>query len=551
MTSSVPSRRLVPLSARQRKQVYMHSTIFDSGGPSTRSVYVPATQKVIHQRIKASERSPVRVDVRQLPRPVDVRVTQNAGHGVVLAPAPQTPRVGGGAGSPGSPGPAAVAQAATTPASAACPATPPPSCPIRGSRSAWQVAEYPSGVIRASPADGAIPQEFWRSSVTLRWDDPRLGLKSMRPQVDPQMEATVTKPASARSLHNLSSEVLGSTRMVKASTASASKEIRSCIPTSARLDSRLDWHPEGVAHEYAEAAWERRQNNLQASPRNIFRQYNHEEADGTAPVGSASRPPTPRQPNGARSPRSTHRSGEDSAAEERRRTERNFSDLFGTKMGGRRSRTETGRQEILATSDCSFLDSRTEIACRHLRRRARDKTGAESYQPSENGDANHETNGCRQTGSRRSLEPSPSAPPPLAGSPWSSPPPLSPEELRVRDEERGCWDTRGLFDSGAEVARQQRSGRCSPRGGPRSPRGGDGTPRSPCDMKRQNLSSDQMLCRISPASTPRRPDEAPWCSRSLPASPRVCTRDLRWSPSLDPSSPRARKMEMLASTIIF
>jgi len=47
----------------------------------------------------------------------------------------------------------------------------------------------------------------------------------------------------------------------------------------------------------------------------------------------------------------------------RRRTEKNFSDLFGTKMGERKK--IDSRMEVTGSKNCSFLDSRSEIARRN------------------------------------------------------------------------------------------------------------------------------------------------------------------------------------------
>eukprot|EP00450_Noctiluca_scintillans_P005738 CAMPEP_0194500558 /NCGR_PEP_ID=MMETSP0253-20130528/18719_1 /TAXON_ID=2966 /ORGANISM="Noctiluca scintillans" /LENGTH=51 /DNA_ID=CAMNT_0039342411 /DNA_START=68 /DNA_END=220 /DNA_ORIENTATION=+ len=45
------------LSARQRKQVHMHSTIFDDDGPTTKSVYLQKQQRELHDTVRSAIRT--------------------------------------------------------------------------------------------------------------------------------------------------------------------------------------------------------------------------------------------------------------------------------------------------------------------------------------------------------------------------------------------------------------------------------------------------------------------------------------------------------------
>merc|ERR550514_2262319 len=75
------------LTARQRMQVYMHSTIFNDGGPSVESVYEPCHQHALHkeavnQKIRTNNLAPPEFT---MPKATDARTTDLAGHAVVTS----------------------------------------------------------------------------------------------------------------------------------------------------------------------------------------------------------------------------------------------------------------------------------------------------------------------------------------------------------------------------------------------------------------------------------------------------------------------------------
>merc|ERR1719221_489409 len=73
------------LNARQRKQVFMHSEIFEADGPTPHSLYGPQRQSAVYEQIArvSSDMSARRRAEVAMPSPADLKVTANAGHGVV------------------------------------------------------------------------------------------------------------------------------------------------------------------------------------------------------------------------------------------------------------------------------------------------------------------------------------------------------------------------------------------------------------------------------------------------------------------------------------
>merc|ERR1719171_273134 len=145
------------LNSRQRKHVYMHSTIFDSEGPSTRSVYAPARQQALYNELSKNMIKPdwSQADLK-LPSPADIRCTQNHGSEAVLP------------SKAGYPGP---------------PQYLPTSAAPRASSTTCLVEDGEAiSVIKAEADDGAIPKEYWATSVNLQWNDPRNELNRKKDQ---------------------------------------------------------------------------------------------------------------------------------------------------------------------------------------------------------------------------------------------------------------------------------------------------------------------------------------------------------------------------------
>merc|ERR1719217_1038133 len=134
------------LNARQRKNVYMHSTIFSGEGPTEKSVYAPARQHELLSSISPNLRKHNQtVPDIDLPSPADIAATQHAGHGVVM------------------------------------PSDIPHHQPIKGLHPRETTKEALVGVagqgdairvVHAEGKDGRIPREFWQTSVNVQWHDP-------------------------------------------------------------------------------------------------------------------------------------------------------------------------------------------------------------------------------------------------------------------------------------------------------------------------------------------------------------------------------------------
>merc|ERR1719336_3279534 len=87
---------VAPISARQRKQVYLHSAIFDSRGVPPQSVYAQARQTTVLGQVQQQmghQASPSD-QVLSMPSASDLKATANQGHGVITwdSPAPQSAR---------------------------------------------------------------------------------------------------------------------------------------------------------------------------------------------------------------------------------------------------------------------------------------------------------------------------------------------------------------------------------------------------------------------------------------------------------------------------
>jgi hypothetical protein len=188
-------------------------------------------------------------------------------------------------------------------------------------------------ILKAKSKDKeGIPQEFWQTNVNLQWHDPR---NEMSRQNKNRQEMS----HQDLKLQELSSEIFGKARLTNCSTNNPRADLLSTEDDYLQTDSSLNpnLRQERVTSERM-TAFERFAHNLGDSDQNFLSQS---VQDGP--------PPMPME--------------EDPRTVPRRRQEKNFSDLFGTQMGERKDIRD--REEITATRNCSYLDTRTEIAVRN------------------------------------------------------------------------------------------------------------------------------------------------------------------------------------------
>jgi len=375
------------LNARERKRVYMHSTIFDSGGPTSKSIYGHNQQNEIYSQLGDSLRSrqPPSMD---LPRPSDIQCTQNAGHGVVIPSDIGVDRRGAAPRSPAkgmtfthSSGPEAI------------------------------VADGDSmPVLRAGYKDETIPQEFWQTNVNLQWHDPRNELSRQNKNRNKELGAQELK------LQELSSEIFGKTRIKNCSTNNPGADLLSSEADYLQHDSALNQNlrQERKQVPLQSSAFDRKSQNLGDSNQNTMARANQD------------------------APPSMERD-EDPYSVPRRRQEKNFSDLFGTQMGERKG--IQGREEVLGTRTCSFLDTRSEIAARNK----------EHWRPGQS-----EVDGVNERPNVTSLRKEAEQDSRLFDHVAPQKPRESTERVEVSGNERVCWDTKDIMQPQSELARRAR-----------------------------------------------------------------------------------------------
>jgi len=381
------------LNARERKRVYMHSTIFDNGGPTSKSIYAQNQQNDLYEGLTDSLR--VRdAPSMDLPRPSDMQCTQNAGHGVVM---PSNV----GVDCRGSRGPQSVnGQAFRT------------SC----AEVMVNDGDIMPVVKAGNRADRtAIPQEYWQTSVNLQWHDPT------NERSRPNKNRNKDMGAQELKMQELSSEIFGQQRMNFTSTANPSADLLSTEADYLQVDSSLNRNLrqekqcEGQGQQPA-SAYDRFTQNLGDSNRNTM-----SRPDQAAPA------PMPLE--------------EDPGTVPRRRQEKNFSDLFGTQMGERRDIRD--REEVLGTRTCSFLDTRAEIAVRnkdHWRGGQSDLQGADIQERPRVSNLRKEAETDSSLFERRAPQK----------------PQRNSADKNIDGNERVCWDTSEIMSFQSEIARRSR-----------------------------------------------------------------------------------------------
>eukprot|EP00747_Dinoflagellata_sp_TGD_P165092 gnl/TRDRNA2_/TRDRNA2_185919_c0_seq1.p1 gnl/TRDRNA2_/TRDRNA2_185919_c0~~gnl/TRDRNA2_/TRDRNA2_185919_c0_seq1.p1 ORF type:complete len:451 (-),score=67.69 gnl/TRDRNA2_/TRDRNA2_185919_c0_seq1:48-1400(-) len=394
------------LNARQRKQVYMHSSIFDTEGPTTKSVYAPNRQReMYHSSIRMNTAKVGRtIPDMSLPSPADIQCTQNAGHGVVM---------------PCSHSGAWDSDGRTLGM------TPRQSGPevLVGDGELLQV-------VRANKQDPGMPKEWRQTNTNLQWHDQRNEISRSRTTGLPSAQENKRK--------EFSSEIFGTDRRTNASTTLPKQELRFDItpdPRDMGLSSAPGSSGTNAANRHA---------------RNL--------------AGSIEKEPEPSQ-------KVPLEPQEDPQTNDRRRGEKNYSELFGTQMAPRRD--VQGREEVTGTRTCSFLDIRSEIAVRNKDRWKGDKA--------------HETGTLRSDTMRKEAERDSTL-----FDRQAKKVEMDQQAQATNQYERACWDTKDIMMQGAEIARRVRM------------REHEDMPGQTPLMRRQNdLSSDQVSkgLGVAPALT--------------------------------------------------
>jgi hypothetical protein len=371
------------LNARQRKCVYMHSTIFDTAGPNSKSIYEQGQQKKIYQGL-ADTMKPWAPPDLSLPNPSDIQCTQNAGHNVVI---PSSVRPEALAGKPR----------------------------ISGQDALVEEGEV-IPVVKAGGKDKAIPKEFWQTSVNLQWSDTRSEFCRQRDIKDRHMGAQELK------LQELSSEIFGKERMTDVSTRNPGGELLSQEWDRLQTDSTNEPYVKHNQTRQLPSAHTRFCQNLGDSQENTM--------------------PLPKETGGYPKPVPQ----EDPSTLSRRRHEKNFSDLFDTRMGERKE-VRGKREEVIGTANACFLDTRVEIGGRnkdHWKPNQAEVSGPYFKEPP---NVSHLRKEAERDSMAVTFDPE---------SPRLTKPRKGTEEVQVDNRERVCWDTKETFESNAEIARRTR-----------------------------------------------------------------------------------------------
>lgn len=379
----------------------MHSTIFDSEGPSTKSIYAPNQQHVLHGALNSSLRHNNQTPpVLDMPSAADIRCTHNVGSNAVNPANAASARGGGGYS---------------------------PERPPRTTTSGHLVADGEAiPVVSAGGKDGAIPKEFWNTSVNLQWHDVRNEATSCR-RHEPDRHGM---GAQGLKMQELSSEVFGSERKMQASTVAPRKELLADTADHMRVDSSLDVNSQPchapLSHSHAYGTQQGPQGPKKHAQHRFAENLNH--SNGFV-LGDAEEGQPQQQPQ-VRASQDRVRD-EDPSNMHRRRKEKNFSDLFGAKSG-EYANTRGKREEVTGSKTCSFLDTRSEIATRN-----KDSWKAGPAAHAADRKEAHLSSG-------------------LFDHVCPDKPDMEPAHREVHGNERACWDTRDLLQSGSEIARRRR-----------------------------------------------------------------------------------------------
>lgn len=307
---------MATLNARQLKVVHMHSSIFDTDGPSTASLYSSSRQQEIFAQLKGSLGNgpkPPPPDI-SLPKAGDIKATLMAGH-----------------------------QGAILPSSGAQRQPSPQNSPLRERTSSTVLVHHGEAkpVVKAAGQDvSAIPKEFWSTGVKLNWHDTRN--EQCRDRRHGQSRQTMDAKELKR--QELSSEVLGKDRMTEPSTTCPKQDLLADTANLLNCDSVVHRHSQPSEESPSPKAHRiRTQANLASSQSN----------------------PMPRS-QVLRKVETPTASFQSKVEREQRVKDCNYSDLFGFQPLPRSANGPPGgRKEMTDAGNTSFLDARTEIAVRN------------------------------------------------------------------------------------------------------------------------------------------------------------------------------------------
>lgn len=349
----------------------------------------------------------------------------------------------------------------------------------------------PLRVVSAARENGSLVHDLRNGGPNVHWTESKSPKGGFRNQDSENVDANMRK------MQDLSSEVLGGTRMVEKSIKSGKRETAERAEVKPCLSAR-----------------ESKSQNLHQSNENPF-----SKQLGTPPKGGCS---------------------ECKEEDVRRRTERNYSDIFGSPRA--RPELARNRTELHQTANICFLDPGVEISIRR-EGKAKENRGPLAA-------------GCEAADIiyRPRTHSSAGAPPPRIARE------RSPEEKRAEFKERACWDTATIMDSSAEIARRnwerslQRSEGCRQGNGAASSREWSAQHR-----RRVEMASGQ--CRVGTGAAPEPYDDGR-AAPSTSAPPPSCSHRGRRTddaagtcspgmPSKRADSARTRKMISLRGSGIF
>jgi len=422
------------LSARERKHVYMSSSIFqasDSSRPAA-SPYDHQHQLRVADKLSQQRKTTPQRREPVMPSPRDCKATFLHGNGAVQV---GNHSVRGKVASPQAPEVVCFGDVAKT---------------------------EPMPVVSASREQHGHPREYWGSATALEWTDQRG--ENLRSQTFKDSRQKLNAGELKR--HELSSEVFGSSRMVNKSTENPSGEITSKQRLDVRSLETLIHRPPAQERpsRVPLSARQRHSDQLGSSRGNSITEHQ-------MPRSASEGPERPRGQATIFHGRGVILAPDDKEGDTRRRCERNYSDLFGTKSGQYLPRSAAGRSEMHSTANATWFDATTETSAKNIERRVgENRPGTLIYDPR-----------AKSVASALPLSP-------------RSIQPKSPEDSKVHKEERACWDVmpQGGMAIGVEVARRRRELRMNGASGtsPRSEAPALGET-SPTDRKRSNLASGQ------------------------------------------------------------
>jgi len=315
------------LNARQRKQVYMHSSIFDDGPTNNKkganSTYHQENQTKIHKSIQEKEKLEFN-PVLRVPNASDLKQTQNYGHSAVFPKEKieekeyLSKEIYNPTKKPGN----QVDSRNLEPH-------------LVDSRHKGDVMQV---VRHAKENREGIPREMWACPdvfLSKKKEDGRFGWKDERNQITRSVNRGDTNITANEAKHyELSSSLFDHDRLKSNPSTGPPIQKRILLPSSAHFLAEDSSRATNALAPETSNAQTRFHSNLEVSQ------------ESSIPVSR--HPMSPRQ-HAVENPR--------------RRNEKNFSDLFESQMAPPKKVGQ--RSEASATQNCSWLDSRSEICFRN------------------------------------------------------------------------------------------------------------------------------------------------------------------------------------------